>query len=132
MSVWENWEGRRGEGDVESEFNLLQVIPAFKIVELVDDRILTLFHGINRSREMSRQEWLEADVKLGHDGVGTRYQTGWHSLPTLEEAEEYLSRFRKRTDRLGIVTCEIYDVWPKAHSPHRVYLSRWIKFGDNA
>lgn len=114
------------------ELTVLQAIPAFKIVEIIDGEILTLFHGINRSRVMPRHTWLEADVKMGSDGTGTRYQTGWHSLPTFEEAEEYLSRFKKRTEILGIVSCEVADVWPKAHSPHNVYLSRWIKFGENA
>lgn len=46
---------------------------AYKIVEVVDGKIKTLFHGINKSRTMPEGIWLEADVKMGRDGSGDRY-----------------------------------------------------------
>ncbi len=96
----------------------METVKAYKIVEVEDDKIKTLFHGVDRSRVMESGVWIEADVKTGRDGSGDRwYETGWHTLPTLEDAKEYMSRFTKRTDRLGIAECEIKDVWPKAHSP---------------
>lgn len=104
---------------------------AFKIVEVVDDQIKTLFHGVDRSRVMEPGIWIEGDVKTGRDGTGKKwYKTGWHSLPSLEEAEEYMTRFTQRTDRLHIAQCQIKDVWLKPQSPNTVFLSRWIKFGD--
>ena len=104
---------------------------AFKIVEVLDGKIKTLFHGLNKSKTMEQGKWLEADVKLGRDGSGNRYYlTGWHTLLTLEEAKEYLSRFKSRIASLKIVECEITEIWKKQHSPSNVMLSRYIKFGE--
>jgi hypothetical protein len=101
----------------------------YKIVEVVDDKIRTLFHGINGSRTIPKNKWIEADVKIGRDGSGDRYyKTGWHTLPTKEDAEAYMSRFKARTDILKIVKCEIKEHWNKEHSPSPVLLSRYIKF----
>lgn len=104
---------------------------AYKIVEIVDNKIRTLFHGLHGSRTVPYSEWLEADVKMGRDGSGDRYYlTGWHTLPTKEEAFKYLERFKSRTDILKVVECTIRDTWRKEHSPHPVILSRYIKFNE--
>ena len=65
---------------------------AYKIVELDDNKIKTLFHGVNGSRTVSCNKWIEADCKQGRDGSGERwYLTGWHTLPTKEDAEKYMT-----------------------------------------
>jgi hypothetical protein len=103
----------------------------YKIIETDNSTIKTLFHGINGSRVMPSGKWLEADVKQGRDGSGERwYLTGWHTLPTKEDAERYMTRFKNRVDKLKIVKCEVKDTWSKQHSPDPVILSRWIKFID--
>ena len=52
---------------------------AFKIVEVVDDGIRTLFHGLNGSRRMPRGIWLRADERQVKDGTSnTSYMSGWH------------------------------------------------------
>lgn len=102
---------------------------AYKIVEIVDGEIRTLFHGVNGTRIMPRGEWLRAHECQGQDGTSkTRYTTGWHVLPTYEDCVEYLTRFTKRLDLLKIVECEVEGVRPKEHSPSPVLLARWIKF----
>jgi hypothetical protein len=102
---------------------------AYKIVEMTNDKIKTLFHGINGSRTVPINKWIEADVKQGRDGGGERwYLVGWHTLPTKEDAEKYITRFKNRVDKLKIVKCEIKDIWNKEHSPDPVLLSRYIKF----
>lgn len=104
---------------------------AYKIVEVENGKIKTLFHGVNRSRVMQQGEWIEADVKLGRDGSGEKYYTvGWHTFLKLEEAQEYIKRFRDRKELLRIIECTICDTWLKEHSPAPVILSRYIKFGD--
>lgn len=102
---------------------------AYKIVEYEDNKIKTLFHAVNGSRIIPCNKWIEADVKQGRDGSGDRwYLTGWHTLPTKEDAERYITRFKNRVDKLKIVKCEVKDTWSKEHSPDPVILSRYIKF----
>jgi hypothetical protein len=102
---------------------------AFKIVELENGEIKTLFHGINNSRTMPTGVWLEADEKIVRDGSGDRYYiSGWHTLPTYEDCVKYMSRFKNRTDILTIVPCEIKDIRLKDHSKSPVNLSKYIKF----
>lgn len=111
--------------------NIMKSREAYKIVEVHDDKIRTLFHGVEGSRVIEQGVWIEADVKNGRDGRGgTEYQTGFHSLPTLLAALDYLNRFKTRVDELHIIQCLISDVWEKEHSPYEVLLSRWIFFGD--
>lgn len=102
---------------------------AYKIVEVVNGDIRTLFHGLNGSRTVPRGQWLKADMKMVKDGTSkTEYLSGWHVLPTREACEEYMSRFTKRVDILHIVECEVRNTWPKAHSPSPVLLAEYIKF----
>jgi hypothetical protein len=103
---------------------------AYKIVEVVDGQIKTLFHGLNGSRSVPKGKWLEATEVMGKDGTSkTSYLTGWHTLLSLQDAEDYMTSFTKRLDILHIVPCVIGGrIRPKAHSPSPVWLSRWIKF----
>jgi hypothetical protein len=103
----------------------------YKICEVKDGKIKTLFHGVNNSKVVKQGVWIEGEVKQGRDGSGDRwYLTGWHTLPTLEDAKAYMSNFNKRLDLLHIIECEVKDTWLKEHSNANVILSRWIKFGD--
>lgn len=102
---------------------------AYKIVEVVDGQIKTLFHGIDGSRLMPRGKWIDADETWVRDGSkGTYYLSGWHVFLTLVDATEYLFRFRKRTDILQIVQCKVEGLTPKLHSPAPVLLARRIMF----
>ena len=66
----------------------------YKIVDVVDGNIKTLFHGLNGSRTVPDKTWLKADKKLVRDGTSkTWYLSGWHVLKTKEECEEYLGKF---------------------------------------
>lgn len=103
----------------------------YRICELKNNKLLTLFHGIQGSREMPLNTWLKADVKNVVDGTrktATPYTSGFHVLKTLEETQKFLkAKFRaKRT--LVIVECEIGpDCWKKTHSRNEVYLAKEIK-----
>jgi hypothetical protein len=74
-------------------------------------------------------EWLEAEIKTGRDGSGDRYyRVGFHSVPTVEDAQSYLKHFRPaRRARLKIVEVEVSETWSKEHSPAPVILSRFLK-----
>lgn len=94
--------------------------------------IKTLFHGVNGSRVLELNRWLEADIKMVHDGspdTGTSYLSGWHILPSRQDAEDYLEYFKLR-DTKHIVPCYAREVWPKEHSRSDVYLAKYIKILD--
>lgn len=86
----------------------------------------TLFHGVNRSRILPLDRWLEADIKMVSDGSnGTQYLSGWHiaSRPT---CFEYLLKFTANR-KLAIVMCEVRGkIWSKKHSPSKIFLCKWI------
>jgi len=102
---------------------------AYKIVEVVNGEIKTLFHGINGSRVMPKGKWIKANQVMGKDGTSeTKYLTGWHVLLSYEDCVAYMSRFKKRLDILKIVECQVKHATPKEHSPSPVYLAEYIKF----
>ena len=50
---------------------------AYKIVELDDGHIKTLFHGLNGSRILPCNVWLKSEQKLVKDGTSkTFYESG--------------------------------------------------------
>ena len=59
---------------------------AYKIVEVVDGAVRTLFHGLEGSRTMPEGVWLRADEKFVRDGSSTWYLSGWHVLLSRHEA----------------------------------------------
>jgi len=102
---------------------------AYKIVEVVNGEIKTLFHGLNGSRTIPTGEWLKADMKMVKDGTSnTTYLSGWHVLPTKKDCEDYMKRFTRRIDLLQIVECEVENIWKKEHSLSPVLLAEYIKF----
>lgn len=108
----------------------------YKIVEMHDSNLdaphfRTLFHGNNGSRKLETDKWLEAEQKVVHDGSnGTPYTSGWHVIPTREEAEQYKAQFKSdRKGTLSIVRVWTIDVQKKLHSRSPVYLARWIFLG---
>lgn len=66
----------------------------FKIVEKYEDGYKTLFRGLNGSRKISTNIWLQAEEKLVRDGSGGKlYLSGFHVFKTENDADNYLGRF---------------------------------------
>lgn len=104
-------------------------IKAYKIVEVVDGKIKSLFHGLNGSRTMPEGVWIKADERMVRDGTGDRmYVSGWHVFLELHQAIHYLKRFTARPDLLKVVECKVRGIRPKYHSPAPVILARRIMF----
>lgn len=97
----------------------------YKIVNEKEGVLKTLFHGIKGSKVLKRGEWLRAENRLVSDGKGTKYLSAWHVMPSKEETEEYLKKF-KNTENKKIVECHVKDYAPKKHSRHEVYLADYI------
>ncbi len=105
------------------------LITAYKIVEVVDNDLRTLFHGWNGSRTMPQKQWLKAQEKLVKDGTqNTSYMSGWHVFLFLDDCAEYKDKFTDRPELLRCVRCKVRDVRPKEHSPSPVMLAKWIWF----
>lgn len=87
-----------------------------------------LFHGVNNSRTMPKNEWIEAEKKIVVDGSGQEpYVSGFHIFKNKEEAKSYLdSNFRTEKNRV-IVTCKARNLRSKERSRHDVYLADEIK-----
>lgn len=98
----------------------------FKIVDDHNGILKTLFHGVDGSRVLKKNEWLKADIKdLRNGSCQTYYKSGWHVLPTYEDCVEYLRRFTN-LDKKRIVKCQVKNVWPKTHSRADVYLAEYL------
>jgi len=105
------------------------VIRAYKIVEIVDGEVRTLFHGLNGSRNMPRGVWLKALIRPVRDGSsGTWYMSGWHVFRKLVDCYHYKDKFTSRLELLRCVPCHVRLMWLKQHSPSPVVLAKWIFF----
>lgn len=102
---------------------------AYRICERKNEKLYTLFHGINGSREMPMGLWLDAEVKPVRDASknrGKEYISGFHCMENLQEMRDFKRMFRKPRD-LVIVECEVGNTWPKEHSRANVLLADRIK-----
>jgi hypothetical protein len=101
---------------------------AYRICELKEGKLHSLFHGTKGSRYFPVGEWLVADKKTVHDGsCSTWYESGFHVLLSLEDTKDFLNKmFRIKKDRV-IVSCEVEGLRPKSHSKHAVYLADKMK-----
>ena len=92
----------------------------YKIVEIKNGKVRTLYHGVNKSKEIKLDQWNKADKKMVRDGVKCKYYlSGWHFLLTKEECQKLFNEsFRVKKDRY-IIKCEFRgDIRPK-HSEEK-------------
>ena len=101
------------------EKNLLNDIKTgYRIVEIRNGKIRSLFHGTNKSREIPLDVWYKANIKTVKDGTnGKLYRSGWHFLSSKEDAESFFERmFRIKTNR-QVVKCLVRgNIRPKRNS----------------
>lgn len=101
---------------------------AYKIFEVDNKNIKTLFHGWNGSRTLPIGEKLYAIKKQVTDGSRQNsYLSGWHVFLDYKEAEKYLPRFTKpRTLDIIPVKIDANTIRPKPNASGDVYLADWI------
>jgi hypothetical protein len=97
----------------------------YKIVDLENGKIKTLFHGLNGSRVLPTGKWLTATKKMVSDGKGTEYLSGFHIMENLNESIRYLKRF-KNIQNKAVVLVSVNKVWKKEHSNSNVWLAEKI------
>ena len=98
---------------------------AVKIFESTDtSEFKLLFHGVSRSRVVKEREWCHAEKKTVHDGSnGTPYESGFHVLPTMVEAEEYMRKFTADRVLIPLWVKLGGEIREKAHSRANVWLA---------
>jgi len=95
----------------------------YKIVDVIDGKIKTLFHGLNGSKVIPVDEWMPADRKMVRDGSSTTwYESGWHVFKEMDTALTYLRKFSNLAPK-AIVRCRAKGLRPKEHSPSPVLLA---------
>lgn len=83
------------------------IVDGFRIVEIKNGKILSLFHGTNSSREIRLDVWNSCDKKLVKEGShGKLYNSGWHFFTDYETAINFFSKKFKNKDNRFIVACK--------------------------
>jgi hypothetical protein len=91
-------------------------------------RFGTLFHGVAGNKHLPVGWWVRSEQKLVRDGSsGTQYESGWHIMMNLDEAQEYLSKFTADKERVVVKIDVRGKIWAKEHSPSNVHLCEEIK-----
>lgn len=96
----------------------------YRLFEVHDNgHPLTLFHGVDRSRKLPLDEWVEAENKIVRDGSGgTEYESGFHVTRTRKQAAMYLENF---TAPRPLTICRVKvggRIREKEHSPSPILL----------
>lgn len=75
----------------------------YKIFVIEKNELRNLFRGIEGTRTIKYDQWLEADKKWGVDSSGQDpYLTGFHVLQNYKDAKEYLET-KFRTEKLRVI-----------------------------
>jgi len=98
------------------------MIKVFKVFLIENGKLKNLFKGINGTRTIKFNTWLEAEKKMSVDGSGQDpYLTGIHVLKDKKKAIEYLNNFRTDKNRV-IVKCKAKGLRQKPTNDN-VYLA---------
>jgi len=103
----------------------------YKIIENKKGNYYTLFHGVDGSRLLPINTWLNANKRLVKDGSdGLIYESGFHCFLDLNIAHNYIRHFRKNKNRT-IIKCIANNIRQKPTNPN-VYLADaiFIPSGD--
>jgi hypothetical protein len=98
----------------------------YKIFDEKEGNPRTLFHGVNGSKTLPLNEWIEAVVKDVSDG-GTVYKSGFHILSNLQEIRKYATRFKESKIISEVDVDEDAGIWPKIHSPSKIMLAKKMR-----
>ena len=80
----------------------------YRIVEVKDGKVFSLFHGTDRSREIPLCVWHKANKKMVKDGTnGKEYLSGWHFLESKDDAQSFFDRMFRVKDNRRVVRCYV-------------------------
>lgn len=90
----------------------------YRIVEIKNGNVLSLFHATKGSRIIPQNKWIEAKKNIVKDGSnGKLYLSGWHFLPTEEDAKKFFERMFKIKENRRVIKCYVRgNIRKKEHS----------------
>ena len=81
-------------------------IAGYRIVEIKDNKVKSLFHGTNGSREIPLDRWVRANIKEVKDGSSSfTYQAGFHFLPSKDDAEKFFNTMFRIKENRYVIPC---------------------------
>lgn len=97
---------------------------ALRLFEIKEDKLYTLFHGINGSRLVPVGIWLSADKKIVKDGVsGKPYLSGFHAFKDIDPEVFVKQKFRKERT-FAVVEVIIEDIYEKPSNKNIILAGR--------
>ena len=97
----------------------------YKVFLLENGILKNLFRGIEGTRTIKFNTWLEAEKKMSVDGSGQQpYLTGIHVLKNKQKAIDYLENFRTDKSRI-VIPCKAKGLRQKPTNED-VYLADYI------
>jgi hypothetical protein len=87
----------------------------YRIVEIKNGKVLSLFHGTQGSREIFLDVWNLCDFKFVRDGSkGQTYISGWHVMKSKEECENLFEKTFRIKENRKVIKCEVRgNIHPK-------------------
>ena len=108
----------------------------YRIVEIKNNKILSLFHGTNKSREIKLDKWNKSNIKLVQDGSGdkNKYLSGWHFLKNEKDCNNFFNKMFKNKENRFVIKCEVRgNIRPKFSNKNgkACFLANQIKINYN-
>lgn len=96
----------------------MEYIVGYRIVEVKNNNVLSLFHTTNGSRVIPQNQWNKAKSAIVKDGInGTPYLSGWHFLSTKQDADNFLERMFRIKKNRRVIKCYLRgNIREKQHS----------------
>ena len=105
---------------------------AYKIFDLSEDGPKTLFHGVNGSRLLPINEWVEAEIKPVTDGSRQEpYLSGFHAYPSLDAVRKWIAG-AKNTDNRVVVSVQVDGLREKPNAVRPTILADRMKITSQA
>ena len=98
----------------------------YRIVDVKNGKVLSLFHGTQKSREIKLDQWNVADIKKVRDGSGDNwYYSGWHFLWGKSVCERFFEKTFKNKENRKVVKCLVCGNLRPKHpkNPNSIFLA---------
>jgi hypothetical protein len=96
----------------------MDITEGHRIVEIKNGKVMSLFHGTNRSRVIPIDVWHKANIKTVKEGTnGKPYMSGWHFLKSKADADSFFERMFRAKENRYVIRCYVRgNIRPKSNS----------------
>jgi hypothetical protein len=103
---------------------------AYKVFIEKGNQPLFLFHGLNGSRQVILDNWLDAEEKWAKEGSNPYYWTAFHVYPSLDTISKWVHSIRKFDDRF-VVRVHVAETHKKPTAGHAVLAKKMMITKEN-